>query len=69
MKHKSILRAVLKLVATTISDYDFEVDGIYYNKNGDGTVSVTYRGNSFFDYPDDSPEAEKQGRQPLRSRR
>ena len=53
MKHKSILRAVLKLVATTISDYDFEVDGIYYNKNGDGTVSVTYRGNSFFDYPDE----------------
>ena len=47
MKHKSILRAVLKLVATTISDYDFEVDGIYYNKNGDGTVSVTYRGSTY----------------------
>ena len=42
-----------KKVTTTASALSFEVDGIYYNKNGDGTVSVTYRGNSFFDYPDE----------------
>ena len=50
---RAVLAAVLTLVATTATAHDFEVDGIYYNKNGDGTVSVTYRGNSFFDYPDE----------------
>jgi hypothetical protein len=31
--------------------YDFEVGGIYYNINSDGTsVSVTYRDNSYFSY-------------------
>ena len=51
MKKKSILRAVLTavltLVATTASAHDFEVDGIYYNKNGDGTVSVTSGDNKY----------------------
>ena len=43
---RAVLTAVLTLVATTASAHDFEVKGIYYNKNGDGTVSVTYKGRS-----------------------
>ena len=36
--------AVLLLSAATASAHDFEVDGIYYNKNSDGTsVSVTFK--------------------------
>ena len=54
MKQKSILRAVLAavltLVATAASAHDFDVDGIYYNDNGDGTVSVTYQGDSYNEY-------------------
>ena len=54
MKQKTILRAVLaavlSLVATAASAHDFEVDGIYYKYNGDGTVSVTYKGLSFSQY-------------------
>ena len=54
MKQKTILRAVLaavlSLVATAASAHDFEVDGIYYKYNGDGTVSVTFQGNSYYDY-------------------
>ena len=54
MKQKSVLRAVLtamlSLVATAASAHDFEVDGIYYKYNGDGTVSVTYKGLSFSQY-------------------
>ena len=46
--------AVLLLSATTASAYDFEVNGIFYNKNGNGTtVSVTYKGNSFNQYVDE----------------
>ena len=44
-----VLIAVLTLVATIATAHDFEVDGIYYNKNGDGTVSVTYIGSSYTD--------------------
>ena len=51
MKKKSILRAVLTavltLVATTASAHHFEVNGIYYNEIGKGTVSVTYKGSSY----------------------
>ena len=51
MKQKTILRAVLTavltLVATTASAHHFEVNGIYYNENGKGTVSVTYKGSSY----------------------
>ena len=37
--------AVLLLSAATAMAHDFEVNGIYYNKNSDGTsVSVTYEG-------------------------
>ena len=44
--------AVLLLSATTASAYDFEVDGIYYKKNSDGTsVCVTDRGSYY--YPTD----------------
>ena len=54
MKKKSILRAVLtavlSLVATIATAHDFEVDGIYYNDNCDGTVSVTYKGSSYNEY-------------------
>ena len=43
--------AVLLLSAATASAHDFEVDGIYYNKNSDGTsVSVTFKGSSYYDY-------------------
>ena len=43
--------AVLLLSASTASAHDFEVDGIYYNKNSDGTsVSVTYKGSSYSSY-------------------
>ena len=51
MKQKTILRAVLTavltLVATTASAHHFEVNGIYYNEIGKGTVSVTYKGSSY----------------------
>mgnify|MGYP003521343396 CR=1 FL=1 len=43
----------LFFIATFLISYahDFEVDGIYYNKNADGTrVTVTYRGNSYITY-------------------
>ena len=44
--------AVLLLGAATASAHDFEVDGIYYNINSDGTsVGVTYKGN-YYDYYD-----------------
>lgn len=45
-----MLATVLSLVATTASAHDFEVDGIYYNENGKGTVSVTYKGSSSSQY-------------------
>ena len=41
--------AVLLLSAATASAHDFEVDGIYYKKNSDGTsVRVTYKGESHY---------------------
>ena len=49
---QAVLTAVLTLVATTASAHSFEVDGIYYNDNGDGTVSVTYKGRSYTQYAD-----------------
>ena len=50
---RSALAALLMLAATaTASAYDFEVDGIYYGKNSDGTsVYVTYKGGSYDSYP------------------
>ncbi|MGM9855353.1 MAG: leucine-rich repeat protein [Muribaculaceae bacterium] len=40
--------AVLLLSAATASAHSFEVDGIYYEKNSDGTsVSVTFKGSSY----------------------
>ena len=43
--------AVLLLSATTASAHDFEVNGIFYKKNSNGTsVSVTYKGSSSVDY-------------------
>ena len=43
--------AVLLLSAATATAHDFEVNGIYYNYNGDGTsVSVTFKGSSYDDY-------------------
>ena len=43
--------AVLLLSAATASAHSFEVDGIYYEKNSDGTsVSVTYKGSSYDSY-------------------
>ena len=54
MKQKFFRRlaaaAVLLLSAATATAHDFEVDGIYYNMNSDGTtVSVTYSGNLYSD--------------------
>ena len=50
MKQKSILQSKMSLEATPPPPHDFEVDGIYYKYNGDGTVSVTYKGLSFSQY-------------------
>ena len=47
---RAVLAAVLLLVATAASAHDFEFDGIYYKYNGDGTVSVSYRGDTYYDY-------------------
>ena len=47
---RAVLTAVLTLVATTASAHDFEVNGIYYFLNDDGTVSVTYLGSSYNEY-------------------
>ena len=50
MKTLKIYFAVLfaALSTVTVFAHDFEVNGIYYNKNADGTsVTVTYRGNSY----------------------
>lgn len=56
MKTLKIYFAVLfaALSTVTIFAYDFKVDGIYYNKNADGTsVTVTYRGDSYYAYSDE----------------
>ena len=56
MKHKLFMRlaaaaAVLLLSAATASAHDFEVNGIYYSINSDGTsVDVTYKGSSYYSY-------------------
>ena len=56
MRHKFFMRlvavaAVLLLSAATASAHDFEVNGIYYSINSDGTsVSVTYKGSSYSSY-------------------
>ena len=48
----TVLFAALSTV--TVFAHDFEVDGIYYNKNADETsVTVTYRGNSYYEYYDE----------------
>ena len=45
------LITVLFLSATIASAHDFEVNGIFYNKNEDGTtVSITYKGNTYNSY-------------------
>ena len=55
MKHPPLPRLLvvllLALTASAASAYDFKVDGIYYNKNSDGTsVSVTYRDSNYNSY-------------------
>ena len=50
---RAVLAAVLSLVATAASAHDFEVDGIYYKYNGDGTVSVTFKGSTYDEYADE----------------
>ena len=44
--------AVLLLSAATATAHDFEVNGIFYNKNEDenNTASVTYKGSSYDAY-------------------
>ena len=56
MKTLRIYFAVLfaALSTVTVFAHDFEVDGIYYKKNADETsVTVTYRGNSCYEYYDE----------------
>ena len=56
MKTLKIYFAVLfaALSTVTVFAHDFEVDGIYYNKNADETsVTVTYRGDSYDAYSDE----------------
>ena len=48
----AVLFAALSTV--TVFAHDFEVNGIFYNKNADGTsVTVTYRGDSYYAYSDE----------------
>ena len=53
MKQKSILQSKMSLEATPPPPHDFEVDGIYYKYNGDGTVSVTFKSSSYDEYTGD----------------
>ena len=56
MRTSKIYFAVLfaALSTVTVFAHDFEVNGIYYNKNADGTsVTVTYRGDSYYAYSDE----------------
>ena len=50
-KMKSLVLAVMGLLCSmSVSAHDFEVDGIYYNITTDNTVTVTYQGNSYYEY-------------------
>ena len=50
---KHLLLLLLVLLSATGFAHDFEVDGIYYDINRDKTsVTVTYRGSSFFNSTD-----------------
>jgi hypothetical protein len=48
--NKLCLLVVSILAAFSASAYDFEVDGIYYNKTSDNTCSVTYKTRSISSY-------------------
>ena len=56
MKHKLLFRrffaSLLLLAVSTLSwAYDFEVNGIYYNRNSDGTsLTVTYKNTDYNSY-------------------
>ncbi|MBR1680704.1 leucine-rich repeat protein, partial [bacterium] len=50
-KFKQILLvSVLSCLGLKAMAYDFEVNGIYYKKNSDKTVSVTYKDNNYNSY-------------------
>ena len=51
MKHKFLLAMMLLTAVLTANAYDFEVDGIYYNINGDEAI-VTYKTTSYNSYSD-----------------
>ena len=56
MKTLKIYFTILFAALSTVTAFaqDFEVNGIYYNKNADGTsVTVTYRGDSYYAYSDE----------------
>ena len=58
MKHSGLSRAIVAIAMMLIGwlpslAYDFEVDGIYYNKTSDNTVAVTFKGNSYDSYSDE----------------
>ena len=50
MKHLLLTLFVLAFTGTTLSAYDFEVDGIYYDRKSDGTVEVTFKDTNYESY-------------------
>ncbi len=51
---KGLLLSLMLMISASAFAHDFEVDGIYYNRNSDGTsVSVTYKGKSYQEYYDE----------------
>ena len=51
--HRVIVAIAMMLIGWLPSfAYDFEVDGIFYNKTSDNTVAVTYKGYSAIEYTD-----------------
>ncbi len=48
---KHLLLCLMTFLPMSSYAHDFEVDGIYYNKNSDGVSAyVTYRGSSYYNY-------------------
>lgn len=45
--------AIAVIISNSVFAYDFEVDGIYYNKWSDSTVAVTYKNSSYNSYSGD----------------
>ncbi len=47
---KGLLVSLMLMISASVNALDFEVDGIYYNKNSGGvSVCVTYRGSYYYE--------------------